>query len=91
MKKIYEIKSDLLYDNVIIKGRVEKINWGFLYKISDGNLLEVFENFSLLKMVKDFGIIVSKRGKINCGKLTSIDIKNVMILSIKIFRVCNKI
>jgi hypothetical protein len=77
-EEIYEIKSDLLYDVFIIKGRDDKkINVGLLYKLSDGTLLEVYENYSILELAKDFGFIVCKCSKINGGKLTSIDIRNL--------------
>ena len=78
LEEIYEIKSDQKYDIFLVKGRdINKKNIGLLYKISDGSLIEVFENYSIMELSNDFGIIITKSDNINQGKLTSIDYKNL--------------
>ena len=77
-EEIYEIKSDYLYDVFIIKGRDDKkLNVGLLYKISDGTLVERYENYSVLELAKNLGILVCKCPNVNGGKLTSINIKDL--------------
>ena len=77
-EEIYEIQSDLKYDVFIIKGRDDKKrNIGLMYKISDGTLLEAYENYTVLELAKNTGVLVSKCDNINSGKLTSTDIKNL--------------
>jgi WD40 repeat protein len=78
LEEIYEIQSDLRYNVFIIKGRDDKKrNIGLMYKISDGTLLEVYENYTVLELAKNTGVLVSKCDNINGGKLTSTDIKNL--------------
>lgn len=77
-EEIYEIQSDLRYDVFIVKGRDDKKrNIGLMYKISDGILLEAYENYTVLELAKNTGVLVSKCDNINNGKLTSTDIKNL--------------
>ena len=77
-EEIYAIQSDLLYNVFIVKGKdVKKRNIGILYKMSDGSLLETYENYSVLELAKNNGAIVVKCDNINGGKLTSINIKNL--------------
>ena len=48
-----------------------------MYKISDGSLLKIFENYTVLELVKTNGIfLIAKCENINGGKLCSIDYKN---------------
>ena len=77
-EEIYEIKSDQTYDVFIVKGRdVKKREIGLLYRISDGILLETYENYSVLELAKDQGVIISKCDNVNGGKLTATDVKNL--------------
>ena len=77
-EEIYEIKSDQTYDVFIVKGRdVKKRDIGLLYRISDGILLETYENYTILELAKDQGVIISKCENVNGGKLTSTDLKNL--------------
>ena len=48
-----------------------------MYRISDGILLETYENYIILELCKDNGLIISKCDNINGGKLTSTDLKNL--------------
>ena len=50
---------------------------GILYKLSDGSLLETYENYSVLELARNTGVILSKCQNINGGKLTSTNIKNL--------------
>jgi len=77
-EEIYEIDSDLRFDVFIIKGRDEiKRNIGILYRISDGALLEVYENYTVLELAKNLGVLVSKCQNVNKGKLTSTNLQNL--------------
>ena len=48
-----------------------------MYRISDGILLETYENYIILELSKDNGIIISKCDNVNGGKLTTTDLKNL--------------
>ena len=77
-EQIYEIKSDQTYDVFLVKGRdVKKREIGLLYRISDGILLETYENYTVLELAKDQGVLISKCDNVNGGKLTSTDVKNL--------------
>ena len=77
-EEIYEINSDQIYDVFIVKGRdVKKRDIGLLYRISDGILLETYENYSILELAKDQGVIICKCDNVNGGKLTATDVKNL--------------
>ena len=77
-EEIYNIQSDLRYNVFLVKGRDErKRNVGILYKLSDGALLEIYENYSILELAKNTGALICKCENINGGKLTSTDIKNL--------------
>ena len=77
-EEIYEIQSDQKYDVFLVKGRdVKKRDIGLMYRISDGILLETYENYIILELCKDNGLIISKCDNINEGKLTSTDLKNL--------------
>ena len=77
-EEVYEIMSDQKYDVFIVKGRdVKKREIGLLYRISDGILLEEYENYTILELAKDHGVVISKCDNINGGKLTATDVKNL--------------
>ena len=87
-EEIYTIQSDLLYDVFIVKGRDEqKRNNGFLYKLSDGSLLGSYDNYSILELAKNNGVIIVKCDNINGGKLTSINISNLAYPSYNQFQI----
>ena len=76
-EEIYEIQSDLKIDVFIIKGRNdENKNMGIMYKISDGSLIQIYENYTMLELTEYGGILLTKCENINNGKLTSIDLNN---------------
>ena len=77
-EEIYEIQSELIYDVFIIKGRDnQKRNIGIMYRISDGTILESYQNYTVLDLARFDGFLICKCDNINDGKLTSIDIKNL--------------
>ena len=48
-----------------------------MYKISDGSLLKIFENYTMLELVKTNGIfLITKSDNINGGKLCSMEYKS---------------
>ena len=77
-EEIYGIQSDLIYNIFIVKGKDEqKRNVGALYRMSDGSLLETYENFTILELAKNNGAIIVKCENINGGKLSAINVKNL--------------
>ena len=77
-KEIFDIQSDYKNDVFIIKGRDnERKNMGIMYKLSDGSILQTFENYTTFELVKTKGIfLITKCDNINGGKLCSIDFKS---------------
>ena len=72
-EEIYEIQSELRYNMFIIKARDnKKRNIGILYRLSDGALLNTYENYTVLDLVRFEGIVISK---CNDTKLISTDYK----------------
>ena len=60
-EEIYGIQSELRYNIFIIKGRDnQKRNIGILYRLSDGALLNTYENYTVLELIRFEGIIISK-------------------------------
>ena len=90
-EEIYEIQSDLIYDVFIVKGRDDKKRKiGLMYKISDGTLLEVYENYTVLTLARNTGILISKSDNVNGGKLTSTDIKDLSDPTLNDFQIQSK-
>jgi hypothetical protein len=75
---IYDIQSDLMSDIFIVKGRdKERRNMGIMYKISDGTLLKIYENYTMLELLDVEKKLITKCQNINGGKLSSVDLKNM--------------
>ena len=77
-KEILDIQSNLKNNIFIVKGKdYENKNMGIMYQISDGSLLQLFINYTILKLAKTENIlIITKCDNVNGGKLCSIDYKN---------------
>ena len=87
-EEIYEIQSDLLYNAFIVRGKDDKKrNVGVLYNISDGSLIQTYDNYSVLELAKNNGAIIAKCENINGGKLTSINISNLNNLIMNDFQI----
>ena len=72
-EEIYEILSELRFNIFIVKGRDNhKRNIGIIYRISDGVLLQTFENYTVLDLIRFEGIVISK---CEGGKLIATDYK----------------
>ena len=77
-QEIYEINSDHLYDIFIIKGKDQNNkNSGLMYKMSNGIILQKFENYTTLLLAEGEGYIITKCNNINGGKLSSMYLKNL--------------
>ena len=77
-EEIYEIQSELNFNVFVIKARDnKKRNVGILYRISDGALLETYENYTVLELVRYEGILISKCDNVNGGKLTATNFQNL--------------
>ena len=48
-----------------------------MYRISDGTLLETYENYTVLDLVRFEGILISKSDNVNNGQLTATNFKNL--------------
>ena len=65
-------------DIFIVKGRdKERRNMGIMYKISDGTLLKIYENYTMLELLDVEKKLITKCQNINGGKLSSVDLKNM--------------
>ena len=77
-EEIYDIQSELNFNVFIIKARDnKKRNIGIMYRLSDGALLETYENYTVLELVRYEGIIISKCDNVNGGKLTATNFQNL--------------
>ena len=48
-----------------------------LYRLSDGKLLQTYENYFIVDLAKNEGVIISRSSNINNGNLTISDIQNL--------------
>ena len=48
-----------------------------LYRLSDGKLLQIYENYCIVDLAKNEGVIISRCSNINEGNLTISNIKNL--------------
>ena len=48
-----------------------------LYRLSDGKLLQTYENYYIVDLAKNEGVIISRSSNINSGNLTISNIKNL--------------
>ena len=77
-EKIHSIQSNVKYDCFLIKGRDnEKKNMAVLYRLSDGKLIQIYENYFNVDLSKNENLIISRSSNINKGNLTISNIKNL--------------
>ena len=77
-EKILGIQSNVKYNCFIVKGRNEqKKNMAILYRLSDGKLLQIYENYFNVDLAKNEGVIISRSSNINKGNLTISNIQNL--------------
>lgn len=77
-EKIHSIQSNVKYDCFLIKGRDnEKKNMAVLYRLSDGKLIQIYENYFNVDLSKNESLIISRSSNINKGNLTISNIKNL--------------
>ena len=77
-EKIQGIVSNVKYNCFIVKGRdTQKQNMAILYRLSDGKLLQIYENYFIVDLAKNEGVIISRSSNINKGNLTISNIENL--------------
>ena len=77
-EKILGIQSNIKNDCFLIKGKdTQKRNMAILYRLSDGKLIQIYENYFNVDLAKDEGVIISRSSNINEGNLTISNIKNL--------------
>ena len=61
-----------------MKGRDnQKKNMALLYRLSDGKLIQIYDNYFNVDLAKNDGVIISRSSNINEGNLTISNIKNL--------------
>ena len=77
-EKIQEIKSNVKYNCFIVKGRdINKKNMAILYRLTDGKLLQLYDNCNNIDLAKYENVIISRSSNINDGNLTISNIQNL--------------
>ena len=77
-EKIQGIQSNVKFNCFLVKGRdTQKKNMAVLYRLSDGKLLQTYENYYIVDLAKNEGVIISRSSNINSGNLTISNIKNL--------------
>ena len=77
-EKIQGIQSNVKYNCFVVKGRdVQKKNRALLYRLSDGKLLQDFEDCWNIDLAKQENYIISRSSNINGGNLTISNIENL--------------
>ena len=77
-EKIQGIQSNIRYNCFIVKGRdVKKKNMALLYRLSDGKLLQLYDNCYNIDLAKYENVIISRSSNLNKGNLTISDIQNL--------------
>ena len=78
-EEIYQIESDLKYNVFLVKGRdTQKRNIALLYRLSDGILMEKYENYSSMNLALNNGYLVGKCENIRKNKLTTMNLHNII-------------
>ena len=71
-EEIYEIQSDSKYNVFIVKGRdTQKRNIALLYRLSDGCLIEKYENYTSMNLALSQGYLVGKCENLCKNQLTT--------------------
>ena len=77
-EKIHSIQSNVKFNCFIVKGRdTQKKNMALLYRLSDGKLIQTYDNYFNVDLAKNESVIISRSSNINKGNLTISDIKNL--------------
>ena len=71
-EEIYEIQSDSKYNVFLVKGRdTQKRNIALLYRLSDGCLIEKYENYTSMNLALSQGYLVGKCENLCKNQLTT--------------------
>ena len=77
-EKIQGIQSNIKYNCFIVKGRdTKKRNMALLYRLNDGQLLQVFEDCWNIDLAKHENYIISRSSNLNGGNLTISNIQDL--------------
>ena len=77
-EEIYEIESDLNYNVFIIKARdTQKRNIAILYRLSDGIIMEKYENYTSMSLALSMGYLIGKCENLCKNRLTTLNLHNI--------------
>jgi hypothetical protein len=77
-EEIYQIESDLQYNAFLVKGRdTQKRNIALLYRLSDGIIIEQYENYTSMNLALGMGYLLGKSENICKDKLTTMSLHNI--------------
>ena len=78
-EEIYQIESDLKYNVFLVKGRdTQKKNISILYRLSDGIIIECYENYTAMNLALGNGYLVGKCENLCQNKLTTMNLHNIL-------------
>ena len=78
-EEIYQIESDLQYNVFLVKGRdTQKRNIAILYRLSDGIIIERYENYTSMNLALRNGFLIGKCENLCKNKLTTMNIHNLL-------------
>ena len=78
-EEIYQIESDLKYNVFLVKGRdTQKKNIAILYRLSDGIIIERYENYTSMNLALRNGYLIGKCENIVKDKLTTMNLHNIL-------------
>lgn len=78
-EEIYQIESDLRFNVFLVKGRdTQKRNIATLYRLSDGIIMENYENYTSMDLALGVGYLVGKCENLCKNKLTTMNLHNIL-------------
>ena len=78
-EEIYQIESDVRANVFLVKGRdTQKRNIAILYRLSDGIIIERYENYTSMNLALGVGYLVGKCENLCKNKLTTMNLNNIM-------------
>ena len=79
LEEIYQIESDVRANVFLVKGRdTQKRNIAILYRLSDGIIIERYENYTSMNLALGVGYLVGKCENLCKNKLTTMNLNNIM-------------
>ena len=78
-EEVYQIESDLRFNVFLVKGRdTQKRNIAILYRLSDGIIIERYENYTSMSLALGIGYLIGKCENLCKNKLTTMNLHNIL-------------